>query len=125
LWTGAENLAPTGIRSPDRPARTESLYGLSYPGTQTQRKQKGDTQLNPINTELNPICNLLALLAHHILHVSRVRVKAAGQRVWKGEKREDRTNGGCMRAEVFTSTALQPTAAQVSLRADLFILFIS
>jgi len=32
--------------------------------------------LNPLNAELNPICHLLALLgAHHILHVSRVRVK--------------------------------------------------
>jgi hypothetical protein len=27
--TGAENLAPSGIRSPDRPARSESLYRLS------------------------------------------------------------------------------------------------
>jgi len=26
VWTGAENLAPTGIRSPDRPARRQSLY---------------------------------------------------------------------------------------------------
>jgi hypothetical protein len=25
VWTGAENLDPTGIRSPDRPARSESL----------------------------------------------------------------------------------------------------
>jgi hypothetical protein len=25
VWTGAENLAPTGIRSPDRPARSKSL----------------------------------------------------------------------------------------------------
>jgi len=32
--------------------------------------------LNPLNAELNPICHLLALLgAHHILHISRVRVK--------------------------------------------------
>jgi len=31
--------------------------------------------INPLNAELNPICHLLALLeAHHILHVSRVRV---------------------------------------------------
>ena len=29
---GAENLALTEIRSPDRPARNESLYRLSYPG---------------------------------------------------------------------------------------------
>ena len=32
---------------------------------------------NPLNTELNPICYLLALLgAHHFLHVSRIRVKS-------------------------------------------------
>ena len=30
-WTGAENLAPTCIRSPDRPSRSESLYRLTYP----------------------------------------------------------------------------------------------
>jgi hypothetical protein len=29
--TGAENLASTGIRSPDRPARSQSLYRLRYP----------------------------------------------------------------------------------------------
>ena len=31
--------------------------------------------INPLNPELNPICYLLALLAHHFLHVSRIRVK--------------------------------------------------
>jgi hypothetical protein len=31
VWTGEENLASTGIRSPDRPARSQSLYWLSYP----------------------------------------------------------------------------------------------
>jgi len=31
---------------------------------------------NPLNTELNSICYLLALLAHHFLHVSRIRVKS-------------------------------------------------
>ena len=31
--------------------------------------------INPLNTELNPICHRLALLgAHHILHISRIRV---------------------------------------------------
>ena len=30
---------------------------------------------NPLNAKLNPICHLLALLgAHHILHISRIRV---------------------------------------------------
>jgi len=31
VWTGAENLTHTGIRTPDRPARSQSLYRLSYP----------------------------------------------------------------------------------------------
>jgi hypothetical protein len=31
VWTGAENLASTGIRSPDRPSRSQSLYRLRYP----------------------------------------------------------------------------------------------
>jgi hypothetical protein len=30
VWTGAENLAATGILSPDRPVRSQSLYRLSY-----------------------------------------------------------------------------------------------
>jgi len=46
VWTGAENLAPTGIRSPDPPARRQSLYQLSYPSQtkyyRTLRSQKSD-----------------------------------------------------------------------------------
>jgi len=30
VWTGSENLAHTGIPSPDRPARSHSLYRLRY-----------------------------------------------------------------------------------------------
>jgi hypothetical protein len=34
-----------------------------------------NTFLNPLNAKLNSICHLLALLeAHHILHVSRIRI---------------------------------------------------
>ena len=32
VWTGAENLASTEIRSPNRGAHSQSLYRLSYPG---------------------------------------------------------------------------------------------
>jgi hypothetical protein len=32
VWTGAENLASTGIRSPNRPHRSESLYRLRHLG---------------------------------------------------------------------------------------------
>jgi hypothetical protein len=31
VWTCAKNHAPTGIRSPDHPARSQSLHRLSYP----------------------------------------------------------------------------------------------
>jgi hypothetical protein len=31
VWTGAENMFFTGILSPDRPARSQSLYRLRYP----------------------------------------------------------------------------------------------
>ena len=44
-------------------------------------------RFNPLNTELNPICHLLALLgAHPILHFSRIRVKegAPGAKQNKG-----------------------------------------
>jgi hypothetical protein len=32
LWTGAENLGSTGVRSKDRPAHSKSLYRIHYPG---------------------------------------------------------------------------------------------
>ena len=38
-------------------------------------------QFNSLNAELNPICYLLALLAHHFLHVSRIRVKSLNLRL--------------------------------------------
>ena len=46
---------------------------------QTYMKYKtknGTERFNPLNPELNPICYLLALLAHHFLHVSRIMVKS-------------------------------------------------
>jgi hypothetical protein len=34
-----------------------------------------ETNINPLSAELNPICHLLALLAHNIFHISGIRVK--------------------------------------------------
>ena len=34
VLTVAENLTPNGFRSPDRPARSKSLYRIRYPGSQ-------------------------------------------------------------------------------------------
>jgi len=36
VWTGAENLAPAGIRSLDRPACRQSLYRLRYTAHKSQ-----------------------------------------------------------------------------------------
>ena len=45
-----------------------------------------DWVFTPLNAELSPICHLLALLgSHHILHVSRIKVKYSSLRfVCKG-----------------------------------------
>ena len=51
----------------------------SYTSSLVRLKAALDTlpfQFNPLNPELIPICYLLALLAHHFLHVSRIRVKS-------------------------------------------------
>jgi len=49
------------------------LGGVQRPGRETGPSPA----LNPLNAELNPTCHLLALLgAHHILHISRIRVNA-------------------------------------------------
>jgi hypothetical protein len=37
---------------------------------------KNSSFINPLNAELNPVCYLLGLLAHHFLHISRIRVKS-------------------------------------------------
>jgi hypothetical protein len=46
-WTGAENLASTGIRSPDRPVRSESLYRLIYPGSMILTGQNRSIRKKP------------------------------------------------------------------------------
>jgi len=52
VWTGAENLAPTGIRSPDRPARSQSLYRLSYPAHWKKKPYMSTDFKNPNSTKI-------------------------------------------------------------------------
>jgi hypothetical protein len=61
------------------------LRGKIPLGRYTPRLEDNITMdLNPLKAELNPICHLLALLgAHHILYVSRIRVKSVGTE-WTG-----------------------------------------
>ena len=64
------------------PQRLESeKFQTSYGVSRTNRMSK---PFNPLNAELNPICHLLALLgAHHIFHVSVLRVKSDGTKQMK------------------------------------------
>jgi len=45
-------------------------------GTECPTRYRTRHFFNPLNPELNPICYLLTLLAHHFLHVRRIRVKS-------------------------------------------------
>jgi hypothetical protein len=40
VWTGSENLAPTGIRSLSHPARSQTLYRLRYPAHTFESDEK-------------------------------------------------------------------------------------
>jgi hypothetical protein len=42
VWTGTENLAPTGVRSPNRPARSESV--VPYYNTLQKRIWEGQRE---------------------------------------------------------------------------------
>jgi len=48
---------------------------LKRPDRETGLSPLSGIDVNSLNAKLNPICHLLALLANHILHVSRIRVK--------------------------------------------------
>ena len=52
------------------------LIYITYKDPVSIPQQIKSSSINPLNPELNPICYLLALLAHHFLHVSRIRVKS-------------------------------------------------
>ena len=50
---------------------------FKYLGTTLTDQNPVHEEINPLNAELSPICHLLALLgAHHIFHVSGLRVKS-------------------------------------------------
>jgi hypothetical protein len=52
VCTGAENFARTGIRYPERPARSESFYRLSYPDPPFKFKKNNNNQSGVAVTQL-------------------------------------------------------------------------
>jgi len=55
---------------------TASSRLSAHPSACKEQLGSHSTDFNPLKPELNPIYYLLALLAHHFLHVSRIRVKS-------------------------------------------------
>jgi hypothetical protein len=52
-----------------------TVYHVWLPNRRRKEYLLFNICINPLNAELNPICHLLALLgAHHILHISKIRV---------------------------------------------------
>jgi hypothetical protein len=78
FFPGIKQAARKGGHSPSSSA--EIRNGRNYTCTSSVcflAWTRTNLPFNPLNAELNPICHLLALLgAHHILHVSRIRVKS-------------------------------------------------
>ena len=64
VWTGAEYLASTGIRSPDRPARSELLHRLNYRGP-------------PCSVDAGGMVGRGMNLTTHLNLVSRLRMSVA------------------------------------------------
>jgi len=60
------------------PARwtTGFLHGVEWPRHSADHPPPSSAEFNHLSPELNSICYLLVLLAHHFLHVSRIRVKS-------------------------------------------------
>jgi hypothetical protein len=80
VWTGAENLAPTGIRSPDRSARSQSLYRLRYPAHRcvtlcTHYKTSSGSMTNP---SVIPISKSFVYLSFHLCLYRRYSTTSQG-----------------------------------------------
>jgi len=88
--------------------------------TGIRSQSSGMQYINPLNAELNPICHQLALLgAHHIFHISRIRVKQASifrKNVLPRSSEYKFEDGGCSemlitnyktRRHIFTFTILR------------------
>jgi hypothetical protein len=58
---GAGTLTLTGVRSPDRPARRESLYRLSYPGPQVLGEE-GNGRTYGSKSDLQQTCKFVTLI---------------------------------------------------------------
>ena len=126
VWTGEENLAPTGIRSPDRPARRQSLYRLSYASPRilyhisllcvTRRIHRSGDLSERINLRLFnflPPAYLLAFI--HFTRLNNLTRRDRHSRLFSERKGSRRQPGGRIKLKVKVKVNLtleQATKAQ-------------
>jgi hypothetical protein len=76
VWMCATNLAPTGIRSPDRPACSQSLYRLSYqahlPYTDNCKLDEFISTYNVVPTTTHQLCRNPIDVAWSVLRVQNI-----------------------------------------------------
>jgi len=96
VWTGAENLAPPRIRSPDRPARSESLYHM---------KKKNRSRTNFRNVEYVKHTSELSQWSMFNVLLVQPFTEISFRRFWvNGNKGQRWCDGACLSD---TSRALQ------------------
>ena len=95
----------------------------SYGDPRRATSAETDFLINPLNAELNPICHLLALLgAHHILHISRIRVNPMLKRgAWFQEIYVKQDKICIHKHEQFTNQNMTRKASE-NLRGSYFLL---
>ena len=75
VWTGAENLAPAGIQSPDRPVRSQSLYRLSY----SAHHSPVPRIYSLVRCTMGPLMAAIPLRQASVIHKDRNSMRLNGQ----------------------------------------------
>ena len=99
----------TALIPPLTKKQTECSYIERWHKKAIQRNKQTYHNFKSLNPELNPICYLLALLAHHFLHVTRIRVVVLyllGSAFGQFPRAQKKKNGG---VQFCTSPKIGPT----------------
>jgi len=79
VWTGAENLAPTGIRSPDRPTRSPVAIRTGLPGPHTDYATRPTYAYEPaVNEECKKTCSSRCTIQAPVWRLGIARISYQG-----------------------------------------------
>jgi len=84
VWTGAENLVHTVIRSPDCPARSQSLYRLNYPGNGSYMTAQNIRTVDSVANKILRRCHACLLPQGNTRYPLYRRLGGTAVSVWTG-----------------------------------------